>query len=427
MTTTLVSSPRLNAPTVHTLPNGLTIIAEQLPVEAVNLNVWLTVGSVVEDDAINGMAHFLEHMIFKGSPQLASGAFEKAIEERGAVTNAATSQEYTHYYITTAPKDFRDLAPLQLEVLLNACIADEPFERERLVVLEEIRRAEDNPQRRVFNEVMKIGFEQSPYGRPVLGSTSIIEQLKPQQMRNFHAHWYQPASMTATVVGNLPTDELIEIVAESFSQTYTIKSPSEVLPVPPIEAWQPFTTIVSRDTVDATLQQSRLILMWRVPGLQNLEEAYALDVLAAILGRGKVSRLVRQLREERGLVTSISAHNMTYTNQGLFYIAAQLPTENVATVEAAIVEQIEQIQHDSVMEAELARIRTQVANRFIFGNERPSDRANLYGYYYSQLQSLEPALTYPQVIQSLQRETLQRVAQQYLSPQAYGRVVVRCQ
>lgn len=99
-------APRLNAPTVHTLPNGLTIIAEQLPGSAVNLNLWLNVGSVLEDDSINGMAHFLEHMIFKGTPRLASGAFEKAIEERGAVTNAATSQEYTHYYITTAPKDF---------------------------------------------------------------------------------------------------------------------------------------------------------------------------------------------------------------------------------------------------------------------------------------------------------------------------------
>ncbi|MEB3312340.1 MAG: pitrilysin family protein [Snowella sp.] len=427
MTSTLVSSPCLNAPTVHRLPNGLTIIAEQLPVEAVNLNIWLQVGSVLEDDGINGMAHFLEHMIFKGSSQLASGDFEKAIEERGAVTNAATSQEYTHYYITAAPKDFGDLAPLQLEVLLNASIADEPFEREKLVVLEEIRRAEDNPQRRVFNEVMQVGFEQSPYCRPVLGSTSIIEQLKPQQMRNFHANWYQPSRMTAAVVGNLPTEELIGIVAESFSQTYTIKSPAEVLPIPTLQAWQPFTSIVSREGVDETLQQARLILMWRVPGLQDLEQTYALDVLAAILGRGKVSRLVWQLREERGLLTSISAHNMTYGNQGLFYIAAQLPSENVETVEAAILAQIQQIQENSVTEIELARIRTQVANRFIFSNERPSDRANLYGYYYSQLQSLEPALTYPQVIQSLQRESLQRVAQHYLSPENYGRVVVRCQ
>ena len=419
-------APRLNAPTVHTLPNGLTIIAEQLPGSAVNLNLWLNVGSVLEDDSINGMAHFLEHMIFKGTPRLASGAFEKAIEERGAVTNAATSQEYTHYYITTAPKDFQDLAPLQLEVVLNASIAEESFVREKLVVLEEIRRAEDNPQRRIFSQVAEVGFENSPYCRPVLGLTSIIEQLRPQQMQDFHSHWYQPTAMTAVVVGNLPTEDLIATIADSFAQTYTIKSPSQILPIPTLKSVQPFKEIVSRDYVDESIQQSRLILMWRVPGLTQLKETYALDVLAVILGKGKISRLFRELREEKGLVSSISVSNMTQGNQGLFYISAQLSTENIPAVEAAILAQIEKIQLDLITESELNRIRTQVANRFIFGNERPSDRANLYGYYYSQLQTLEPAFNYPQEIQSLQSEDMRIAAQTYLSTEAYGRVIVRC-
>ena len=419
-------APRLNAPTVHTLPNGLTIIAEQLPGSAVNLNLWLNVGSALEDDSINGMAHFLEHMIFKGTPRLASGAFEKAIEERGAVTNAATSQEYTHYYITTAPKDFQDLAPLQLEVVLNASIAEESFAREKLVVLEEIRRAEDNPQRRIFSQVAEVGFENSPYCRPVLGLTSIIEQLRPQQMQDFHAHWYQPTAMTAVVVGNLPTEDLIATIADSFAQTYTIKSPSQILPIPTLKSVQPFKEIVGRDYVDESIQQSRLILMLRVPGLTQLKETYALDVLAVILGKGKVSRLFRELREEKGLVSSISVSNMTQGNQGLFYISAQLPTENIPAVEAAILAQIEKIQLELITESELNRIRTQVANRFIFGNERPSDRANLYGYYYSQLQTLEPAFNYPQEIQSLQSEDMRIAAQTYLSTEAYGRVIVRC-
>src|SRR6476469_2355310 len=104
MTSTLLKSPPLNAPTLHKLPNGLTIVAEQMPVEAVNLSVWANVGSAIEPDDINGMAHFLEHMVFKGTAKLQSGEFERAIEERGAVTNAATSQDYTQYYITTDPK-----------------------------------------------------------------------------------------------------------------------------------------------------------------------------------------------------------------------------------------------------------------------------------------------------------------------------------
>ena len=420
MTSTPLNST-MNAPTVHQLPNGLTIVAEQMPVEAVNLNVWLNVGSAWEADPINGMAHFLEHMVFKGTPKLESGEFERLIEERGAVTNAATSQEYTHYYITTAPQDFASLAPLQLDVVLNPSIPDAAFERERLVVLEEIRRAEDSPQRRIFYRAMEICFDSLPYRRPVLGPASVIEQLTPQQMRDFHSHWYQPSSMTAAVVGNLPVDELIDIVAEGFNHSTTAQ-PTQA------QSWQPeqpFTEIVRREYVDETLQQARLVMLWRVPGMSDLSETYALDILAVILGQGKVSRLFRDLREDRGLVTRIGVSNMTQGVQGVFYISAQLPAENLAEVEAAIAQHIRTVQTEPITESELARIRTQVANRFIFGNERPSDRANLYGYYYSQLGDLAPALDYPAQIQALEAADVQAAARRYLSPEAYGILVMR--
>jgi predicted Zn-dependent peptidase len=138
-----------------------------------------------------------------------------------------------------------------------------------------------------------------------------------------------------------------------------------------------------------------------------------------------VSRLFRDLREERGLVSQIGVSNMTQAVQGSFYISATLPPENVAEVETKIVEHIRRIQQEPITESDLARIRTQVANRFIFSNERPSDRANLYGYYYSQLTDLDPALNYPYYIQSLEASDLQVAAQKYLSPEAYGIVVIK--
>lgn len=165
-------------------------------------------------------------------------------------------------------------------------------------------------------------------------------------------------------------------------------------------------------------------MVWRVPGLTDLQQTYALDVLAAILGHGRTSRLVR-LREEQGLVTHISVSNMTQRLQGTFYISAQLPVENLQTVEAAIAQHIHAIQTQPVQEAEIARVRTQVANRFIFGNETPSDRAGLYGYYKSMVGDLEPAFNYPATIQALDTVDLQAAAQQYLSPDAYGVVVLK--
>ncbi|NER30462.1 MAG: insulinase family protein [Symploca sp. SIO1C4] len=428
MTSTLLSTPPLNAPTIEKLPSGLTIVVEQMPVEAVNLNLWINVGSTVESDEINGMAHFLEHMVFKGTPRLKSGEFERLIEERGAVTNAATSQDYTHYYVTTAPQDFAQLAPLQLDVVLNPSIADDAFERERLVVLEEIRRSEDNPSRRMFRRAIEMAFEQLPYRRQVLGSAQVIEQLQPQQMRDFHAHWYQPNSMTAVAVGNLPVDNLIEVVAEGLT-----KVKPNILDNPPsnsknqqlLEPEPAFREIVRQEYVDKALQQARLIMVWRVPGMRDLEQTYALDIIAGILGRGRTSRLVRDLREERQLVNSIGASNITQQFQGLFYICAQLSVENLAQVEEAITQHIRQVHTELVSQVEIARMRTKVANRFIFGNEKPSDRTSLYGYYHSQLGDLTPALNYPARIQSLDAIDLQRAAVQYLSPNAYGIVIIK--
>lgn len=428
MTATLFRSSvssTLNAPTIHQLPSGLTIIAEQMPVEAVSLNLWLNVGSAVEPDSINGMAHFLEHMVFKGTQRLQSGEFERLIEQRGAITNAATSQDYTHYYITTAPQDFADLAPLQIDVAMNPSIPEEAFERERQVVLEEIRRSQDNARRRTFQHVTELSFEQLPYRRQVLGPTAVIEELVPEQMRSFHRHWYRPQATTAVVVGNLAVDRLIQVVEDSFMQAGLGRSDLSLPPPLGFVPEQPFPDVVRRDVIDPTLQQARLILTWRVPGLLDIEQTYALDVLASILGHGRTSRLVQELREERGWVSSISASNTSYLHQGAFYIAAHLPVEHIPQVEAAILQHIRALQTDLLTPEEIAKVRTRVANHYVFGNESPSDRSGIYGYYYALLGDLMPALEYPERIQSLTASQMQAAAQTYLSPDAYGVVVVR--
>ncbi len=441
MTSTLLKFPRLNAPKIHRLSNGLTILVEQIPVEAVNLSLWSKVGSAVETNTINGMAHFLEHMVFKGTQRLAAGEFERRVEERGGVTNAATSQDYTYYYITTAPKDFANLAPLQIDVVINPTIADDAFERERLVILEEIRRSEDNPRRRSFRRAMELAYENLPYRRPVLGPESIISQLKPQQMRDFHNHWYQPDAITAVAVGNLPEEELLDILKQGFEDVFNrkqVQSPqqvqlsentssfsgtainSETFDNKKLDREKPFTEIVRQEFIDENLQQARLMMLWRVPGLDQLELTFALDVLAGVLGQGLTSRLVRDLREEQGLVSYISASNMTNKWQGTFYISAHCPVENLSLVETAIVKHIARLSQEEIQESEIARVRKRVANRFIFANEKPSDRAGLYGYYQTLLNNLEVAFDYPNYIQAQEASDLMIAAQKYLSPVAYG-------
>ncbi|AFZ42340.1 peptidase M16 domain protein [Halothece sp. PCC 7418] len=414
----------LNTPTIHQLSNGLTIIAEQLPVEAVNLNVWFQVGSAVEPDPINGMAHFLEHMMFKGTPNLKPGDFDRLVEQRGGVMNAATSQDYTHYYITTAPKDFAELAPLQLELVSNPSLPEDEFIREKKVVLEEIRRSEDNTMRRTYARAMETCFESLPYRRPVLGPAEVISDVTPEQMREFHQQWYHPGTMTVSVVGNLPVETLIETVTGAWETIAPQCDPPSPKTVSFPEPEAPFREIVRRSYTDPQLQQARLVMLWRVPGLNDLQETYPLDVVAAILGQGKVSRLFRQLREEEKLVSAIAAGNSSQKLQGNFSISARLPEENLDKVETAIQDQIRRLQEEPISELDLNRIQTKIANRYIFANEKPSDRANLYGYFFSQLGDLQPAFNYPEIIRHLTPKDVQEAAQKYLSPEAYGIVTL---
>ncbi len=419
MTLTLVRPNCVHSPTITELPDGLTIIAEQITVSAVNLNIWFNVGSAIESDNINGMAHFLEHMIFKGSAKLASGEFERLLEAKGAVTNAATSQEYTHFYFTCAPQDFAQILPLQLDLVLNPLLPSPEFDREKMVVLEEIRRSHDNPPRRVSERMMNNLFPNLPYHRPILGTTEIIENLTCQQMQSFHDSWYQPSGMTVVAVGNLPVEELTETIINSLTIDKINVQPERINYQPE----SPFKEIITDEYTDSSLQQSRLMLMWRVPGLNNLSETLPLDVLAVILGQGKLCRLFRDLRENRRLATRISASNMTNQIQGAFYIAVQLSQENILQVKDAILNHLADIQANGVTQEELNRVCQVAANQFIFQSEKPSDRANLYGYYYSQVKSLIPALEYAEKIRNLTTEDIQQAAQKFLNLNAYGVVI----
>ena len=417
-------------PVIRRLPSGLTIIAEQMPTDAVNLGLWLNVGSSVESDAINGMAHFLEHMIFKGTPQINQGEFERQVEERGAVMNAATSQDYTHFYITTAPKDFATLAPLQVELVMNPTLGKAHFEREKPVILEEIRRAEDSPARRTFYRSMKMSFDKLPYRRPVLGPASVVKNLSAEQMRAFHHTWYQPQNITAVVVGNLPVEEMMATVEESFDKAIATgnrkhANTSLIVQAPSTLPEKPFPKIHRQTYTDEALQQARLILSWRVPGMRDLEQTYPLDVAAYILGQGRTARLINDLLEQQHLVSNISVRNMTYGNQGVFYISATLAASDsvekrLTDTETEILAHITRLHKTPIDASELQRVKRQVANRYVFASETPSDRAGIYGYHQAITGDVRHALNYPESIRQISAEDVRSAVQKYLPLTAYG-------
>ena len=412
-----------------TLESGLTIIHQQTPATPVAaVDVWVNAGAIAEPDEWAGMAHFLEHMIFKGTEQLAPGSFDLEIERRGGITNAATSYDYAHYFITTAAQHLEETLPYLAELLLHAAIPDSEFGRERQVVLEEIHQSYDDPDWVAFQSLNEMVYQKHPYGRSILGSEETLMARSPAEMRQFHSAHYQPEKMTVVVVGDIPQTVAIDLVSASF-QSFT---PPLDCPRYTPEAEPPITTIRRQEIHLPRLEQARLMMAWIGPGVSSqsqslddeLRAAYGLDLLSVVLAEGRTSRLIWELREERNLVQAIGSNFSLQRESGLFTISAWLDPENLERVEAIICDRLSQLSATPISEAELARCKRLLCNDYAFSTETPSQLAGLYGYY-SILANPEIATTYAQQIQAIQAADLQRLANRYLSPYHYAATVVR--
>jgi len=403
------------------LDNGLTVIHQYIPATPVTVvDVWVRAGAMREPDQWSGMAHFLEHMIFKGTDRVAPGEFDYLIENCGGITNAATSHDYAHFFLTTATQYLEDTAPLLGELLLQAAIPDDEFERERDVVLEEIRQSEDNPDWVGFQALMETMYEYHPYRRPVLGTEDILMARSPSEMRDFHRRYYQPDNMTVVVVGGVPEDQAINIVEKAFNN-FCDRSD---IPLFKPEAEPPLTEIRREVLYQPRLEQARLMMGWSGPGIDNLDDGYGLDLLSVLLADGRSSRLVRLLREELQWVHGISSSFSLQKDSSLFTISAILEPQFVQDVEQVIADRLWQLQQEPVSEAELIRAQRVLSNDYAFSTEVPGQLACLYGYYHT-IASAEIAVSYPSKIMAFQPDDLQFLTQKYLSPIRYGSVVLR--
>lgn len=403
------------------LDNGLTIIHQHIAATpVVVVDVWVKAGAIAEPKDWCGMAHFLEHMIFKGSKRLAPGMFDQVIENRGGVTNAATSHDYAHFFITTAAQYVDDTLPALADLLLNPAIPENEFELERDVVLEEIRSCQDSPDFVGYQTLTESLYQYHPYGRSILGTEDYLREHLPDQMRCFHHHHYQPENMTVAIVGGIPKEAALEVVHRSFQDF----CPRSNFPLEEVEAEPPLTEIRRRELFLPRLEQSRLFMGWIGPGVEQLREAYGLDLLSALLAQGRSTRLVRELREEKGLVQDINSGFSLQRDSSLFTISAYLDAQHLERVEETICDRLCELLNHPVSEAELARCQRFLCNDYAFSTEAPSQLAGLYGYY-NTISTPEMAVTYPEQIQRFTPCELQQLAQQYLSPYNYAVTVLQ--
>lgn len=417
----LLSASSVFPAAVFKLDNGLTCIHQYLPATPVVVaDVWLGAGATREPEAWSGMAHFLEHMIFKGTEALPPRVFDQKIENQGGMTNAATSHDYAHFFLTTAAPYLGDTLPYLAELLLNAAIPEDEFIREREVVLEEIRSCYDDPDWIGFQALSESVYQHHPYGRSVLGTELELMQHSPEAMRCFHRAHYQPENMTVVIVGGIAQEPALELVSQSFQQ---FSEPSDFPLVEAIK--QPLLAGIRRQELYLPrLEQARLMMAWTGPGIEQYRNAYGLDVLSVLLAEGRSSRLVRTLREDRQLVQAVSSNFSLQRESSLFTISAWLEPQYLERVEALICAHLEELQNTPISPGELSRCQRLLCNDYAFSTEAPNQLAGLYGYY-NTLAEAHIAISYPEHIQSFDAEELQQLAQQYLSPYSYAVTVLK--
>ena len=416
-----LTSATLSFPaTVNRLENGLTLVHQHMAATPVVVaDVWVNAGAALEPPEWSGMAHFLEHMIFKGTEHLLPGMFDYAIETRGGMSNAATSHDYAHFYMALAAATLPEALPYLADLVLHAAIPADEFVRERQVVLEEIRQAQDDPDWIGYQAMSELVFPEHAYGRSVLGTEAILQERSPEEMRRFHQAHYQPHNMTVVITGGIPLEPTLDMVRHAF-RAFAPPTNCPQNTAQEVRSWWG----VRRQVLHVPrLEQARLLMAWIGPGIASLDDACGMDLLAAVLAEGRSARLVRELREERQWVLDITSSFSLQRDCSIFTIQAWLEPAKVDAVEALICDRITTLANQPITHAELTRSQRLLMNDFAFSTETPGQLAGLYGYY-SVVASPEASYTYPARIQAHTPESLATLAKQFLSANTYASTVL---
>ena len=389
------------------LENGQTVVIQEVhnnPI--VTIDTWIKTGSIDEDDSNNGVAHFLEHLFFKGTTNHEPGEFDKILETKGAITNAATSKDFTHYYVTIPSKDFDLALSLHGDMMMNPLIPRKEMEKERKVVLEEINKDLNDPSRIMQENLNSMLYTNHPYKRKVIGRSDVIETITRDQILNFYNAHYSPSNMVTVIIGDIDTNHALEKVKEVFNAEYKKQIPNKY----PKEAQ---LTKQEKKVAYIKTESGYMVIGFRGTPIDE-KDSYALDVLATILGDGRSSILNQVLKEQKRLAFSTDAGNYTMKDDGIFYISANFEPEKCKQVQDTIFEEIKKIQKKGVTEEQLNLAKNIIEQNTYYSRESISNIATEIGYTMALTNDIKFYDAYLDNIKKVTKESVKRVANKYL-------------
>jgi predicted Zn-dependent peptidase len=350
------------------LPNGLLVLTESIPhVRSVSMGVWIRSGSRDEPQALNGVSHFVEHMVFKGTTSRSAQQFAREVDSIGGNLDAFTGKENICFNIKVLDENVRPALDLLSDLVLHPTFTPEDIAREQGVILEEIKMDEDNPDYLVHETFTQNFWKGDALGRPILGTVKTVSSFTQQIVFDFYAGRFTPRNMVFSAAGNLDHDSFVAQVADHFSGlAATTDAPLAKLPAPATHA---HITLKRKKS----LEQVQLCLGVPAPAVDS-PARYAVYLLNTMLGGGMSSRLFQAIREDKGLAYSIYSETSPFRDTGSLSIYAGTSIDKTPEVLRLTIEEIRRLKEEPVPEAELKRAKDQLKSNIVLGLESSSSR-----------------------------------------------------
>jgi predicted Zn-dependent peptidase len=354
--------------TVSTLPSGLRVATDEMPgVETASLGVWVAVGTRDEAPEVNGVAHLVEHMLFKGTPTRDAFAISQQIEAVGGHLNAYTTREHTAYYAKVLKEDAGLALDIIADMVQHAVLDEGELAKERTVVLQEIGQAEDTPDDIVFDHFQSTAYPSQALGRPVLGTPEIVAGLPRAALTDYIGGHYGAANLVVSASGRITHEQIRDMAERLFGD----------LPTPRARTLDKAHYQGGECRVERDLEQVHLVL-----GFESVDQLhpdhYAMQVLSTLLGGGMSSRLFQEVRERRGLVYSIYSYASPYSDSGVFGVYAGTGPEQVEELVPVVCDEICRVAVDASDE-EVARARAQLKASLLMSLESTMARCEQLG------------------------------------------------
>ncbi len=413
---------------IYERENGHKIVLAHKEGELVNVSTWVKTGSINEDDSNNGISHFLEHLMFKGTHKHKAGYFDRTLEAKGAIVNAATWKDYTFYYVTLPKgKDCSDLnlaIELHADMMLDPVLPEEeigaPFDinnpevtdkRERHVVIEEIRMRKDQNWTKVYNACNFNMYKKHPYKRDVIGTPEIISQVTRDQIMDYYKTFYTPENMTTIIVGDFEKEKILEKVEKEFDFKGRKNAPKRINE---IDTPTNHTIVVENKGISNT---SYLMIGFLGPKANQLKENIELDIISIILGESTSSRLYQNLieKQKEPVFNMANAEHYQFKDGNNFFVQANFKPEKRDIAIELVKKEIQNLITNRITEDELEKAKKKIKSRFAYSAETVSEIGETIGYYMTVCEDLKLIENYLTDVEDITVDDLENTIRKYLS------------